>query len=169
MMPRLNKNTIYDINLKHLQQNGIKGFITDLDNTLVETDELEPNIRLTRWLHEVQSLGFKIVIVSNNDYERVSAFADPLQIPYIHKARKPLVSAFNKALSMMNICPDEAAVIGDQLLTDVFGGNRLGLYTILVKPISLSNEKLTTKFNRRVEKWILHTLKKKGMHQEEKL
>lgn len=169
MLPRLRVNSIYDIDLAFLEKTGIRGIITDLDNTLVGAKVTAPTPELVEWLNEVKERGFQIVIVSNNNYERVSAFAEPIQMPFIHKAKKPVGIAFRNAMAAMGLDANEIAVIGDQMLTDVLGGNRLGMYTILVKPIAIEDEKLTTKLNRRVEKWVLRKLKKKGLYREEEI
>lgn len=161
-IPQLQVDTIYQINLHELKENGIKGIITDLDNTLVGAREPNTNPQLIEWLKLVHSLGFKIVIVSNNSKLRVAAFSDPIQIPYIPRAQKPLNKSFHKALQLMNLRADQSVVIGDQLLTDVLGGNRLGLYTILVTPFSLADESFFTKINRRIERYICRKMKKRG-------
>jgi HAD superfamily phosphatase (TIGR01668 family) len=153
--PRLRVKTVYDIPLAELWDNGIRGIITDLDNTLVGAKEPLATPELIVWLEQVKAAGFKVVIVSNNNESRVKSFADPLQIPYIHRAKKPSNAAFHKALQWMGLTAEKTVVIGDQMLTDVLGGNRMGLHTILVLPIALLDEGFFTKINRRIEKILL--------------
>ncbi|KXG43145.1 YqeG family HAD IIIA-type phosphatase [Tepidibacillus decaturensis] len=160
--PNLHVKSIYDIDLQALKKAGITSIITDLDNTLVEADSPEYTPKLVKWLDDLQEMGFKVMIVSNNNKTRVSEFADPLTVPYIYKARKPFKNAFHKALELLGSTVNETVVIGDQLLTDVLGGNRIGLYTILVVPIS-KKEGLGTKINRFFERRILTWMKKRGM------
>ena len=100
--------------------------------------------------------------MSNNSEERVSTFSKPLNIPFISKARKPLRKAFNRAKKALNLKDDEIVVIGDQLLTDIFGGNRANLHTILVVPI-VQTDGFVTRFNRKVERRILKYFKRKGL------
>ncbi|AHD04855.1 YqeG family HAD IIIA-type phosphatase [Paenibacillus larvae] len=152
LVPRLSVQSIYQIDLEKLWRQGIRGIITDLDNTLVGAKDPHATPELADWLGHVKQLGFQVVIVSNNREMRVSTFAAPLSIPFIFAARKPRNVAFHRALKMMNLRPEQTSVIGDQLLTDVLGGNRLGLYTILVQPISLADEGFFTRINRRIEK-----------------
>ena len=90
------------------------------------------------------------MIVSNNNEKRVKAFSDPLGIPFIHKARKPLGAAFKRVNQSNGNNREETVIIGDQLLTDVLGGNRAGFYTILVVPVAQSDG-FFTRFNRAVE------------------
>lgn len=162
-VPRLHVDSIYDIDLLALQQAGKKGIITDLDNTLVGAAEPDATPKVASWLEQAKQLGFKVVVVSNNNAKRVERFAAPLKLPFIHRAQKPKRSSFKKALHMMKLEAQQAIVIGDQMLTDVFGGNRMGLYTILVRAISLEHEGFFTRINRRVEKMMLERMKRKGI------
>lgn len=162
-IPYLSVNSIYDIDFKALQQAGVQGIITDLDNTLVGAKVPNAHPKLMEWLQMVQARGFQVVIVSNNNRIRVSSFAEPLAVPFIWRAKKPSHYAFRKALGAMGLKPKQAVVIGDQLLTDVLGGNRMGLYTILVNPISRGDEGFFTKMNRRIEHVIYTRLQKKGL------
>ena len=160
LIPRQHVNTIYEIELDTLWKQGYRGIITDLDNTLVGAKAPLATPELIDWLKVVGQLGFQIVIVSNNQRTRVSKFAEPLSLPFIYRARKPTNGAFRKALKMMDLRAEETVVIGDQMLTDVLGGNRLGLHTILVHPISPTEEGFFTKVNRTLEKAALMMMKR---------
>nr|WP_240793435.1 YqeG family HAD IIIA-type phosphatase [Psychrobacillus vulpis] len=144
-----------------LKERGVRGIITDLDNTLVEWDRPDATPKLIEWFKEMKDAGIQVTIVSNNNEMRVHSFADPLGIPFISRARKPLGNAFKQALKTMSVKKEEVVVIGDQLLTDVFGGNRQKLHTILVIPVAKSDG-FFTKFNRMVERRIFSYLHKKG-------
>lgn len=163
LIPKKSVSSIYEIDVQALWDTGVRGIITDLDNTLVGAKNPQATPELIEWLKRLQQVGFKIVIVSNNNRLRVSTFSKPLSIPYISHARKPGNTAFLKAMQMMELRPEQAVVIGDQMLTDVLGGNRLGLYTILVRPIELKDEGFFTKINRRIEKAALSWMKRKGL------
>ncbi|SEB40370.1 hypothetical protein SAMN05443246_0051 [Paenibacillus sp. GP183] len=160
LVPKQSVNTIYDIDVQHLWNSGIRGIITDLDNTLVGARDPHATPELVEWLKQLQLLGFKVVIVSNNHRMRVSTFAQPLNVPFIFRARKPTNISFHRALKLMETEVQQTAVIGDQMLTDVLGGNRMGLFTILVLPINARDEGFFTKINRRIEKLVLSRLKK---------
>lgn len=167
LVPKLRVNTVFDIDLESLYAKGYRGIITDLDNTLVGAKAPLATPELLEWFEKVKNVGFKLVIVSNNNMDRVSRFATPLNIQYVHQARKPINAPFRKAMKLMELSPKETLVVGDQMLTDVYGGNRLGLYTILVLPISVKDEGIGTRFNRRVEQIALTRLRKQGLWQEE--
>jgi len=165
-LPNQHVKSILDIHPKDLQEKGIKGIITDLDNTLVEWDRPNATPKVIEWLEEMKKSQIKVTIVSNNNEKRVKSFSDPLNISFIYRARKPLALAFHRAAKQMNIKKEETVVIGDQLLTDVLGGNRGGFHTILVVPVA-QTDGIATKFNRMVERKILNWFRKKGMLQWE--
>lgn len=153
---------IFHIKPETLKDNGVKGIITDLDNTLVEWDRPEATPEIIEWLNGMKTAGILVTIVSNNNENRVKAFSDPIGIPFIHDARKPLNKSFVQARKLMGIKKEETVVIGDQLLTDILGGNRKGLHTILVVPVATSDA-FFTKFNRMIERRIMAGLKRRGM------
>lgn len=154
--------SIFEITPEKLQSLGIRGIITDLDNTLVEWDRADATEELTAWMKELQEAGIRVLIASNNHEERVKSFAEPLGIPYIHRAKKPLGGAYYRGLVQLKLKRDEVAMVGDQLLTDVFGGKRQKLYTFLVRPVAESDG-LVTRFNRFVERRVFNDLKRKGI------
>ncbi|WP_281888353.1 YqeG family HAD IIIA-type phosphatase [Paenibacillus sp. YYML68] len=160
LIPREQVNSIYEIELDTLWKQGYRGIITDLDNTLVGAKAPLATPELLDWLKVVGQIGFQVVVVSNNQRARVSRFAEPLSLPFIYRAKKPTLVSFNRAMRMMSLKPEQTIMIGDQMLTDVLGGNRLGLYTILVRPIELADEGFFTKVNRRLEKAALKIMKR---------
>lgn len=160
-LPDQHVKSIFDIQPESLKEKGIKGIITDLDNTLVEWDRPSATPKLIEWFDNMRKHEILVTIVSNNIEKRVKAFSDPLQIPFIFQARKPMGRAFNKALKEMGLNKEETVVIGDQLLTDVLGGNRSGFHTILVVPVA-QTDGFVTRFNRKVERRILNWFRKQG-------
>lgn len=162
LVPKLRVNTVFDIDLEKLYQQGYRGIITDLDNTLVGAKAPLATPELVEWFKKVKEIGFQLIIVSNNQLERVSKFATPLDIEFVHQARKPTNAPFRKAMTMMDLPADQTVVVGDQMLTDVYGGNRLGLFTILVMPIAIGDEGWFTRLiNRRIERIALTRLRKR--------
>ena len=102
-----------------------------------------------------------MTVVSNNHQGRVSSFCQPLKVNYIFEAKKPMGKAFKHASERMGLKPEETVVIGDQMMTDVFGGNRRGMYTVMVVPVK-KTDGFITKFNRIIERRLLHRYKRKG-------
>ncbi|MGX8004462.1 YqeG family HAD IIIA-type phosphatase [Staphylococcus hominis] len=149
------------MDIEKLANSGFKGIITDLDNTLVGWDVKTPTKEIQEWFKKANDLGLTITIVSNNNEKRVSGFSKDLDVDFIFKARKPMGRAFKKAIQHMNIKPEETIVIGDQMLTDVLGGNNNGLYTIMVVPVKKTDGFLT-RLNRIIERRLLNYFKRKG-------
>lgn len=160
--PRQHLHSIFDLDPEHLRYLGIKGIITDMDNTLVPWNDRSVYPRLSRWLKNLQDKGFLLYIISNSTPRRGKKLAGELGIPAIWYAIKPRRRAFRRAIKEMGLSPSQVAVIGDQIFTDILGGNRLGLYTILVTPIC-DKEFIWTRLVRRLEIIILQKMKKQGL------
>ena len=153
---------VFQIDLEKLKTNGKRVILTDLDNTLVGAAVKAPTPEIIEFLNQAKDLGFEVIIVSNNNKERVSYFAKDLSIKAAHhKALKPLKLKLRKILKQYH--RSEVIMIGDQLMTDVLVAKRLGLYTILVEPIHLHSDENSTKFNRRLERFVVKQLKKRQL------
>jgi HAD superfamily phosphatase (TIGR01668 family) len=139
-MSRLSPDRYYTsiqaIDLDDLERRGVRALLLDLDNTLVPRDTREITQGLRDWIADARERGFSLCIVSNNWHERVKAEADELGIPLVARALKPLPYAFRDGMRVLGVTPAQTAVIGDQIFTDVLGGNTIGATTILVDPLS---------------------------------
>ena len=158
-LPDIFLESVYKIDIKMLKDNNIKGLILDVDNTLVAQYIKNPDERLINWIDTNKKNDIKMCIVSNGSPKRVQEFNKNLNLPIISKAKKPLKKGFLKALEIMGLEKDQVAVVGDQLLTDVLGGNRLNMLTILVKRID-PKEEVLVQLKRYIEKAILMITKK---------
>jgi HAD superfamily phosphatase (TIGR01668 family) len=126
------------IDLRSLQDRGIRGLAVDLDNTLVpRTDPAVPP-SAHRFVARAADSGMGVCLVSNNWHERVRLVSEELSAPFIARALKPMTRAFRQAAGMLDIEPDALAVVGDQVFTDMLGGNLAGAVTVLVQPLSAS-------------------------------
>ncbi len=160
--PDIYQKSIYDINYQKLKENGICCLIFDLDNTIASIDIEVPDKRLLEFFLYLEDLGFKTIILSNASKKRVAPFKEKCNIDSSFKAKKPLKGKYLKILNIYNYKDTEIACIGDQLLTDIFGANRMGFTSILVNPIS-KKESFGTKINRCVEKMIFKGFQKRGI------
>lgn len=154
LQPQLYVQSIYDIDLDRLVSRGMKGLILDLDNTLVGWNQPIASEKLMAWLGVVRGHQLKTCIVSNNMSDRVERFAQHIGVMAIAKAAKPRRKAFRLAMHKMRTQPPQTAVVGDQVFTDILGGNRLSLFTILVRPLN-EREFWTTQLVRRLERAVL--------------
>lgn len=156
--PDMRVDAITDIDLDDLKTRGIDTLMLDLDNTLLpwRSSVLPDSSR--RWIERARNLGMKLCIVSNtHNPRRLQNIADDIGVACPDRALKPRTCGFQKAMKMMNCLPHTAAVVGDQVLTDILGGNRSGMMTILVRPMH-PYEFIGTKVSRVVEKVILALL-----------
>ncbi len=137
LRPREYASSVFTMDIDRLYRQGIRGFIVDLDDTLIPRHEYKIPFSIYSWVEKVKERGIKICIVSNGgSSKRVEYISESLNIRGFSLSFKPLPFAFKKALSHLGTSPDRTAVIGDQIITDILGGNLIGAYTILVKPVS---------------------------------
>jgi len=153
-------DSVLDIPLDQLREAQIKALIFDLDNTVTEWNNREVRQDVEEWFGKLKAMGFAALILSNNSAARIADVAARLGVPFIHKARKPRRQSFYGAVRLLQVKPEEAAVIGDQIFTDILGGNRAGLFTILVKPLS-KREFVGTKVSRALEFFVLPGLQRR--------
>ena len=165
LCPKQVTASVLDIDLDNLSQKGITALILDLDNTLLRWDADQAPADMTAWVRSAVQRGFKVCITSNGMPHRVEQIAGQLGVPAIPKAIKPTKRPFRKALTILGVSSNQAAVIGDQVFTDILGGNRMSLHTILINPLG-QKELRTTAIVRHVERRVLLRLDKKGLLQE---
>lgn len=160
--PDLYIKDIYSLDLNILLEKNIKGLLLDLDNTLMPWDSYFVDAKLQDWINSCLEHGISLCMISNNRSSRIKRCAANLGIPAVMKAIKPRKKAFRKGLEILGTHSDQTAIIGDQIFTDIFGANRMGLFTILVKPIS-ENEFIWTKIMRFLERILLKKMEKKNL------
>ena len=158
-VPDIYQKSIYDIDYKKLKKNGIKCVIFDLDNTMVPISIKGPTKKIKDLIEDIKDLKLKIIIVSNSPKKRVEPFKDLLCVDSAYLSFKPLKRKYKKIMNAYRLKETQIACIGDQLLTDIWGANRMGFVSVLVNPIGTTDFVLT-KFNRFVESTIYGKLKK---------
>ncbi|MGB4661679.1 MAG: YqeG family HAD IIIA-type phosphatase [Mobilitalea sp.] len=152
--PKRMSDSSYEINYEKLYQEGYRGILFDIDNTLVPhgADASDKAIEL---FARLKKIGFQTCLISNNKEERVSRFNKQIKTKYIYKANKPARKNYLKAVELMGTGIATTVFVGDQLFTDVYGANRVGLLTYLVKPIH-PKEEIQIVFKRKLEKIVLY-------------
>lgn len=160
-IPSEYQKSVKNIDFLHLYQQGFRAVFIDIDNTLVSYKEHELTTELIEFLKGIEALGFEVVLISNNNQNRVETFVGKHPYAYVFSARKPLKKGFKRGLSLIKTQnPKQIVHIGDQLMTDIYGGNRMGFYTILVSAIERKSDILPTRINRRIEKFFIKKVKK---------
>ena len=156
----------YHIDFKRFSEEGVKGLIFDIDNTLVGHDA-PADERVIAFFSELHSLGFKTVLLSNNREPRVKLFAEKVDSMYIFKANKPSKKGYIRAMELMGTDRSNTLFVGDQLFTDVWGAKRSGIKTVLVGPL-YKHEEIQIVLKRILEKPILKLYRRSRYYKEVK-
>lgn len=149
--------SIFEIDYDYFKQQGITTLFFDLDNTIIHYDETQLDEIRLKFLQNL-SQKFKVLIISNSRKARVKP-AVGQYFEYVSFATKPFKRGFKKALKQTDSLVDKTIVIGDQLLTDILGANKLGIKSILVKPVASKTDRIYTRFNRRREEKVIKKIK----------
>jgi len=156
-------DSMEEITPQALKTHGITAIITDLDNTLVPWRKYDISPRLIEWLADLKAHEITLCIASNTIHtKRLKQISETLGIPFVEGVRKPDPDGFVRSMKLMGSAPENTAVFGDQMFTDILAGRRLGLKTILLrKPLS-DHELFWTKWVRNVERYVVAHLTDKG-------
>lgn len=135
LYPNAYFDKVEDITIEFLQKNKIKALILDIDNTLIDYNR-KMSDEVVKWAKDLRGQGTKLYILSNTNHkDKVEEVANALEIKYQNLAKKPFKSGFLKVQKDLKEKPENIAVVGDQIFTDIIGGNRCKMFTILVDPI----------------------------------
>lgn len=162
-IPDMYQKSIYHIDYDKLRDNGIKCLLLDLDNTCVPYKDKEPNKKLIDLFEMLKDMDFKLIIFSNATKKRIYPFKRALNVDCLARAGKPSKRSFLKILKLFNYQLSDVAIIGDQLYKDILGGNRVGIKTILVNPMSKDDMIITKYIFRPLEMKKYKLLEKKGL------
>ena len=151
-------NSTYEIPFEKYYEQGYRGILFDIDNTLVPHGA--PATKEAEALFErLQKIGFSTCLISNNKKERVDMFKENIKTESIYKAGKPGISGYEKAMTAIGCDRQNTLFVGDQLFTDVWGAKRAGIKSILVKPIN-PKEEIQIVLKRYLEKIVLAEYKR---------
>jgi hypothetical protein len=144
----------YDIEYDEYFKKGYRGIIFDVDNTLVEHGA-PVNEKAADLFSQLHALGYETCIISNNSEERVKPLADKVNSKYVSKAGKPSPVNYHRAMELMGTDRDTTYFVGDQIFTDIWGANRAGIMSLLVKPIA-KHEEIQIVLKRYLERIVLY-------------
>lgn len=154
LKPRARFDKVTDITPEFLNENNIKGIILDVDNTLLDLDE-KPIQGLDEWIKSIKEAGIKIVIASNSyKKQKLEYVSKKVGTQYIRLSLKPFKRGLKKAKKILELKSNNIAEIGDQLFTDVYGANRMKMFSILTTPISEEKHAIS-KLKRKIERKFL--------------
>lgn len=161
--PHRYAHSVLEVLPEQLLEQGIRGVILDLDNTLVRWAREDLTEEILGWVRSLQAAGLKVCLLSNSVLsKRVERVAQIFECPNIRKARKPKPEGFQRAMTAMETTPQTTAIIGDQMFTDILGGNRVGIYTIMVKPMHAGEFVYTRFVHRPPERFLLRLFRRRG-------
>ena len=166
-LPDIYQKSIYTIDYSKLLNRGIKCLLYDLDNTIVSKSDNKPSEKAKELFISLKQKGFNVILFANSPSIRLKGFKQAFGIDGVASARKPLTHKLKKLLKDYGYSLNEVAIIGDQLMTDVKVGNKVGITTILVNPLS-DKDFLVTKFNRYFEKKKMSELTNKNLFLKDK-
>lgn len=156
--PKRLAESSYAIDYEKLYQEGYRGILFDIDNTLVEHGA-DATPRAIELFQRLKKIGFQTCLISNNSEARVSRFNKKIGSNYIYKANKPFKKNYIKAVEIMGTKIENTVFVGDQLFTDVFGANNIGMMTYLVNPIH-PKEEIQIVLKRKLERIVLYHYRK---------
>ena len=161
-IPDMYQKSIYHIDYDKLKEDGIKCLLFDLDNTCVPFKDKEPNKKLKDLFETLKDMDFKVIIYSNATKKRLKPFKNGLGVDCSASSKKPSVKKLLKIIKLFEYELSDVAIIGDQLYTDMLCGNRAGIKTILVNPMS-KDDLIFTKLFRFLEKGKFKKMAKMGI------
>lgn len=147
-------NSLYDLTPEILKQKGFTAMIVDLDNTLLAWNVTRSTKEATHWIQTMQNQEIRLFILSNNTTIRVQQALEGTALPYRASALKPSKKSFQAAIKALDVPISQILVVGDQLFTDIVGANRVGLASVLVKPLA-EHDIIYTRLSRWLEKCVL--------------
>lgn len=161
LVPDFRFNTFEEATPEFLVENGIKGVILDIDNTLEPYEHPLPGEHVKKWLSDLKDAGIFAAFVSNNNRERVELFNKELGLPAYYKAGKPFKKNVLRAMADIGSAKENTILMGDQVFTDVWAARNTGIKAALVPPIN-DKKDIFTKFKRLLEKPILKKYNKRN-------
>lgn len=166
-VPDIYTKSIYTIDYKGLKKKNIKCLIFDLNNTLAPLTLKVPNKKLIDLFEDLKDMKFKVYIVSNSTRKRVEPFKNILCVDSSYLSMKPMLRKFKKIFEINDFKDNEVAVIGDEIMTDIWAANRMNFVSILVNPIG-TKEYVSTKIGRYFENFIIEKLTNKKLFRKGK-
>lgn len=164
--PKMYQRSIYDINYKKVWKMGIRCLLFDLDNTCVSYKESSASDDVKKLFKKLKKQGFDVIIFSNSPSRRLKKFED-LGVNYNAFSMKPFTYNFFKILKKYKYDKEEVMIIGDQIFTDIWGGNKVGIYTCLVEPLD-NVDMFLTSITRAIEKYKIKKFVKDGIFERGK-
>ena len=151
--PHLKCDRITDITLEDIKNLGVTALLLDVDNTMSTHHGTVLTDGLCEWIAAMQQSGIKLMVLSNSKRRRIEPFANRIGLPFISLGCKPLPTGYLRGVKALGEKRKNTAIVGDQIFTDVLGGNIVGVKTVLLTPIKLEDG-WSFKLRRKLEKKV---------------
>ena len=166
-VPDIYQKNIYEINYKKLKEKGIKCILFDLDNTLIKPVAFAKDLKeisedTIKLFSKLKKMGFKVIVFSNGFPGKTKKFGILSDTEVRYRMKKPSIKGFEEIMETYRYKQNELIIIGDQIITDIKGGNDAGITTALIKPIC-KHDSIFTKVNRLKEKKVMKKLSKQDV------
>lgn len=162
LAPRYLVASVVHLTPDRLRARNLDALMLDLDNTVVAWGASTPPPPVREWVAELRRSRIAVCVVSNSYSARAQAISASLGLPAAQGRFKPSSRKLRDALRILGTSPERTAMVGDQLFTDILAGNRLGIPTILTRPLA-PGEPLRIMVMRVIERWVLAMLSRRGM------
>ncbi len=170
LYPKEYISSVYEMSAEKIKRLGMDTVVFDIDNTLVPYWIKTPDEKLTGYFRSLEKAGIKTAVLSNSREERSKVFCAVTSMPYVYRAGKPGRKGFNALMAKIGSVPEKTVIMGDQIFTDVWCGNRAGAYSVLVKQVSPKDELITAPkrpFEKIIVKMYLRHISKNGGNNEQ--
>ncbi|MBE6904281.1 MAG: YqeG family HAD IIIA-type phosphatase [Ruminococcaceae bacterium] len=157
--PDIILSSLEEINCSFLKENNIQGLIIDLDDTLVMHGKSEIPKASQKLLEMLKSNGFSVVVMSNNTKKRAEPLCKRLDVDFVYSSRKPFLRGYRLALKKLNLPAKNICAIGDQLLSDIVGANRMGFLSVYIPPLTKKGG-FTVRVKRIIERPFVKIIRK---------
>lgn len=157
LRPKMTIDSIYNLDVADLKRRGINAVLSDLDNTLLAWNVKETAVDMDKLNKRLATAGIDLIVVSNNNHDRIAKVLDPHGIKFVSRAKKPLPNGILAAIEKFNLDKGKTIMVGDQLITDIQAANLAGVKSVLVKPL-VNTDAWNTSINRFLEKFIFFFL-----------
>lgn len=152
--------SVHNLKAEDLLREGIRAVLVDLDNTLIAWNNPDGTEELRNWLDEMTQADIVVVVVSNNNHDRVEKAVHRFGVDFVSRALKPFTRGIDIAIKRYGLDRSEVIMVGDQMMTDIRAAHRARIRSVLVKPI-LPSDAWNTRFNRARERRVWAKLEQK--------
>lgn len=130
--------SVQTIDYDELRRHGVRYIALDVDQTLTHNRAVVLDEAVAKLLNgKVRDGVIEGIFIASNSRRNLDEIAKNVNAGRVRATRfirKPGRQYYKRLLRQAKCAPHEIAMIGDRLFTDVLGGNRAGLVTVMVDP-----------------------------------